>query len=87
MGCQWAMLPHDFSAHQTVYQYFRKWQRKGIWQAIHDELRGELRHEMGREVDSSIAIADSQSVKTTEKRGRSAVLMAARRLKAVSAIS
>jgi putative transposase len=86
-GCQWEMLPHDFPPHQTVYKYFQKWQRKGIWQAIHDELRGELREDLGREADSSIAIADSQSVKTTEKRGRSTVLMAARRLRAVSAIS
>ena len=86
-GCQWEMLPHDFPPHQTVYKYFRKWQRQGIWQAIHDELRGELRQDLGREPDSSRAIADSQSVKTTKKRGRSTVLMAARRLKAVSAIS
>lgn len=86
-GCQWEMLPHDFPPYQTVYKYFRKWQRKGIWQAIHDELRGELREDLGRETDSSIAIADSQSVKTTEKRGRSTVLMVARRLKAVSATS
>jgi putative transposase len=76
-----------FPPHQTVYKYFQKWQRKGIWQAIHDELRGEVREDLGREANSSIAIADSQSVKTTEKRGRSTVLMAARRLRAVSAIS
>jgi putative transposase len=81
------MLPHDFPPHQTVYKYFRKWQRQGMWQAIHDELRGELRQEMGREVNSRIVIADSPSVKTTEKRGRSTVLMAARKLKAVNAIS
>lgn len=86
-GCQWEMLPHDFPPYTTVYKYFRKWQRKGIWQAIHDELRGELREMTGRKADSSVAIADSQSVKTTEKRGRSTVLMAARRLKAVSVIS
>lgn len=86
-GCQWEMLPHDLPPHSTVYKYFRKWQRKGVWQAIHDQLRRELRQEMGREEDSSVAIADSQSVKTTEKRGRSTALMVARRFKAVSAIS
>lgn len=85
-GCQWEMLPHDFPPHNTVYKYFRKWQRKGIWEAIHDQLRRELRQEMGREEESSVAIADSQSVKTTEKRGRSTALMAARRFKAASAI-
>jgi len=85
-GCQWEMLPHDLPPHSTVYKYFRKWQRKGIWQAIHDPLRRELRQEMGREEDSSVAIADSQSVKTTEKRGWSTALMVARRFRAVSAI-
>ena len=68
-GCQWEMLPHDLPPHSTVYRYFRKWCRQGIWQVIHDHLRHQLRQKMGREADSSLAIADSQSVKTTEKRG------------------
>ena len=86
-GCQWEMLPHDLPPHPTVYKYFQKWQRKGIWQDLHDTLRHQLRRDMGREADSSVAMADSQSVKTTEKRGKSTVLMVARRLKAVSDIS
>ena len=85
-GCQWEMLPHDLPPHNTVYKYFQKWRRKGIWQDVHDTLRHQLRREMGREDDSSVAIADSQSVKTTEKRGWSTVLTAARRLKVVSAM-
>lgn len=85
-GCQWEMLPHDLPAHETAYNYFQKWQRKGIWCMLHDTLRHQLRQEIGREKDSAVAIADSQSVKTTEKRGRSMVLMVARKLKAVSDI-
>lgn len=69
-GCQWEMLPHDFPAYSTVYKYFRKWHRQGLWQRIHDHLRGQVRSALGREVNSSVAIADSQSVKTAEKRGR-----------------
>ena len=69
-GCQWEMLPHDFPPHPTVYRYFSKWQRKGIWQCMHDQIRHQLRQEkMGREADSAVAIADSQSVATTEKSG------------------
>ena len=68
-GCQWEMLPHDFPPHPTVFGYFQKWQRKGIWQQMHDQLRWRLRETMGREKDSTVAIADSQSVKTTEKSG------------------
>lgn len=68
-GCQWEMLPHEFPPYQTAYKYFQKWQRKGIWQQIHDTLRQQLRGQMGPKQHSRIAIADSQSVKTTEKRG------------------
>jgi putative transposase len=85
-GCQWEMLPHDFPPHQTVHKYFHKWQRKGVWQKIHDELRNDVRQKTARKFDTSVATADSQSVKTTEKRGRCKVSMAARRLKAVSDI-
>ncbi len=76
-GCQWEMLPHDFPPHTTVYKYFQKWERKGIWKQIHDHLRHSLRSQMGRSEKSTVAIADSQSVKTTEKRGRSMAMTAA----------
>lgn len=86
-GCQWEMMPHDLPPYSTVYNYFHKWQLKGIWQQMHDQVRQDLRTQFGRQAQSSVAIADSQSVKTTEKRGRSTVSMVARRLKAVSDIS
>ncbi len=78
-GCQWEMMPHDLPPYSTVYGYFKKWQRKGIWQQMHDEIRHKLRKKLGREEDSTVAIADSQSVKTTEKRGRCTDLTGARR--------
>lgn len=86
-GCQWEMLPHDLPPYSTVSFYFRKWQRKGGWQQMHDQIRVKLRTHLRREEDASVAIADSQSVKTTEKRGRCTDLMVARRLKGVSVIS
>lgn len=86
-GCQWEMMPHDLPPYSTVYSYFKKWQRKGIWQQMHDQIRGQLRRQLGRDDQSTVAIADSQSVKTTEKRGRSTGSTVARRLKDVSAIS
>ncbi|WP_448573456.1 transposase [Trichothermofontia sp.] len=33
------MLPHDLPPYTTVYGYFRKWQRQGIWAALPDQLR------------------------------------------------
>ena len=85
-GCQWEMLPHDFPHHGTVYKYFQKWERLGVWQKIHDTLRHKLRAQLGRKEKSTVAIADSQSVETTEKRGRCTGTMAARRSKVVNAI-
>jgi putative transposase len=75
------MLPHDLPPYTTVYGYFQKWQRKGIWQLLHDQVRHQLRQDLGRDEQSTVAIADSQSVKTTEKKGRSTVSMVVRRLK------
>ncbi len=77
------MMAHDLSPSTTVYGYFQKWQRRGLWQCIHDEIRAQLRNQLGRDKQSTVAcryaepprrIADSQSVKTTEKRDLSTVL-------------
>ena len=31
-GCQWRMLPHEFPCWSTVYYYFQKWNKEGIWE-------------------------------------------------------
>ncbi len=69
-GCGWEMLPHDLPPYSTVYQYFRRWQKTNVWQQMNNALRQQLRQVEGRNSQSSAALADSQSVKTTEKRGR-----------------
>ncbi len=75
-GCQWRSLPHDFPPWSTVRTYFDKWNRNKIWYRINQLLREELRRKQGRESKPSAAAIDSQSVKTTEKRGRYMALMA-----------
>jgi len=83
-GCAWRLLPHDFPKWNIVYHYFCRFRREGIWRDIHDLLRDELRVKEGREAGPSAAVIDSQSVKTTEKKGF-AVTTRARRSRAASA--
>ena len=72
-GIAWRLLPHDFPGWSTVYHYFRCFRKDGTWQIIHDALRDEVRSEAGRESSPSAAVIDSQSVKTTEKKGFAAM--------------
>jgi putative transposase len=71
-GCQWRNLPHDFPPRGTVHSYYWRWGRDGVWERVHDALRDQLRRAQGRDKSPSLAIVDSQSVKSTEKGDRAA---------------
>lgn len=64
-GIPWRQMPTDLPPWKTVYYYFRKFQRLGIWRELNDALREKVRLKTGRKVSPSAAIVDSQSVKTT----------------------
>lgn len=68
-GCPWRLLPQEFPAWQTVYHYFRRWRREGIWDQILATLRMQMRTRQGREPEPSAGSIDSQSIKTSAVRG------------------
>lgn len=85
-GCQWRALPHDLPHWSTVRRYFDKWNKSKMWYQINRLLREELRQQQGRESHPSAASIDSQSVKTTGKRGRYMALTVERKSKVENVI-
>lgn len=79
-GCQWTYLPKDFPPWKTVYTYFWTWQKQGLFENLHNELRRLIRILLGKHEEPSAAIVDSQSTKTTE-RGALKVLTMVKRSK------
>ena len=70
-GCQWRMLPIGFPKWELVYYYFSKWKSTGVIEQIHEFIRDMVRRNAGRNVSPSMALIDSQSVKTTRLGGES----------------
>ena len=68
-GCSWRMLPHDFPPWGTVYHYFRRWSKDGVFEQMNAQLRADLRERLGRSREASASIMDSQSVKITDRGG------------------
>lgn len=65
-GCQWRLLPKTFPNWSTVYGIFWKWRNDGLWQQIHDRLREKVRKAAGKKSTPTVAIVDSQSIRTAE---------------------
>lgn len=65
-GCQWRMLPTNFPKWSTVYGIFWQWRNNGLWKKIHDALRERTRRQAGKKPTPTVAIIDSQSVRTAE---------------------
>ena len=68
-GCQWDMLPHDFPAKSTVYDYFAQWRDDGTWQHMMDALRVGCAKPPAMSPSREAACIDSQTVKGTEVGG------------------
>ena len=68
-GIKWRAMPADFPAWETVYGYYRKWVKQGIWEAINGALLQAVRQQAGRNEQPSLGLIDSQSVKQAQKGG------------------
>jgi putative transposase len=63
-GCQWRMVPREFGKWSTVYAYFKRWRRAGVWARLLAALRRLERRRQGRSPEPSAGSIDSQSIKT-----------------------
>src|SRR6056297_185888 len=68
-GCAWRMLPHDFPPWRTVYEFFKAWRDDGTLERMNARLREQVRQQAGQDAEPSIAVLDSQSVKTSDQAG------------------
>src|SRR5262245_21417309 len=67
-GCQWRMLPGEFGKWNTLYSYFTRWRRAGVWARLMEALRQLERRRQGRQPEPSAGSSDSQSIKTATQR-------------------
>jgi transposase len=89
-GCQWRALPKDLPPKSTVHDYLTLWAWDGTLKRLHHALFIQVREQAGKEASPTVAIIDSQSVKSAEKGGLAsihAVTMRARRSRARSGTS
>ncbi|RYY64437.1 MAG: IS5 family transposase [Chitinophagaceae bacterium] len=69
-GIKWRDVPHDFAVPwQTVYWYFQKWTKEGVWQAVNDQVVMLRRIDKGSAASPSFAVVDSQTVHNTSTAG------------------
>lgn len=65
-GCQWWMLPKDFSPYLTLHWFYRRYTIQGIWKKVLSDLVKLCRLRTGRSENPSYSIIDSHSVKQPE---------------------
>ena len=68
-GCSWRLLPKCFPPFTTVQNRFYAWRDSGLWEQIVCVLVFAAREAEGKKAAPTVAIVDSQSVKTTEAGG------------------
>ena len=62
-GCQWRFLPGDFPKWQLVYYYYNKWSIAEDFDLLLAKLREKIRLKRNQNMEPSLGIMDSQSVR------------------------
>lgn len=62
-GCGWRMIPNDLPNWKTCYHYFRTWSAMGLWQKIHDEVRGWVRYQSGKKKPRPLRLSTRRALK------------------------
>ena len=71
-GAQWRMMPHNFPPWHAVYDQAHRWIKAGVFEDMVDDLREILRVVAGKKPTPSIAILDSQTMRSTPESGERA---------------
>ena len=66
-GIKWRAMPINFPAWQTVYSYYSKWVKRGLWESINALLVEQVRTQARRAEQPSLGMIDSQSVKQAQR--------------------
>jgi putative transposase len=78
-GCQWRMMPKDLGHGHTIYGYFSRWRREGVWACVMDTLRQWERPSQGR--------VPTARVSRRQRKGRTSALMGTRKSQGANGIS
>jgi transposase len=68
-GCAWRLLPKNFPPWAAVHKAFSRWAEAGVFEAMHDRLRGQWRERMGRRPEPTAGIIDAQSNRSSAQGG------------------
>ena len=72
-GCRWRALPKGLPPKSTAHDYLTLWAWDGTLRRLHHALFVQAREQAGREASPTVAIIDSQSVKSAEKGARASI--------------
>jgi len=69
VGCPWRDLPKQFGDWNAVYQRFRRWEKRGIWKVLFEELPEHTQELHELFVDSTIIRAHVDAAGAPAKTG------------------